>query len=254
MLIVCPSCASEYAIDPAKIGLEGRTVRCAACRSTWFVALETDGIGADEPDFAEPEPDDFGLEEAPPISVEARTGREPSQDLGRKPQPLAPGQSPVKRPGGRLGPFAAFPLGVIAGLLVLVAATLIVARAKVVHLFPQTARLYALAHLPVNLRGLEFRNVKSELVGTGSEAVLEVEGDIANVTRRPASVPPIEIALRNGDGHALYTWTNDPPRQTLDGTETARFRARLASPPAEGRQVFVRFAPASGDLVVARSP
>ena len=38
MLIVCPSCASEYTIDPEKLGADGRTVRCALCRDTWFAA------------------------------------------------------------------------------------------------------------------------------------------------------------------------------------------------------------------------
>jgi len=40
MLIVCPSCASEYMIEPAQIGADGRMVRCAACRDTFFVAGE----------------------------------------------------------------------------------------------------------------------------------------------------------------------------------------------------------------------
>jgi predicted Zn finger-like uncharacterized protein len=38
MLIVCPSCASEYTIDPATLGADGRTVRCAICRDTWSAA------------------------------------------------------------------------------------------------------------------------------------------------------------------------------------------------------------------------
>lgn len=37
MLIVCPSCATSYMIDPASVGANGRAVRCARCRSTWFV-------------------------------------------------------------------------------------------------------------------------------------------------------------------------------------------------------------------------
>ena len=36
MLIVCPSCATSYMIDPASVGSGGRTVRCARCRTTWF--------------------------------------------------------------------------------------------------------------------------------------------------------------------------------------------------------------------------
>ena len=36
MLIVCPSCATSYMIDPATLGPAGRSVRCARCKTTWF--------------------------------------------------------------------------------------------------------------------------------------------------------------------------------------------------------------------------
>src|SRR5215207_5786490 len=54
MLIVCPSCASEYMIDPGRLGAEGRTVRCASCKSTWFVTPEAEETSASEapPDLA----------------------------------------------------------------------------------------------------------------------------------------------------------------------------------------------------------
>ncbi len=38
MLIVCPSCATSYMIDPASFGAAGRTVRCARCKATWFAS------------------------------------------------------------------------------------------------------------------------------------------------------------------------------------------------------------------------
>lgn len=37
MLIVCPSCASSYMIDPAAVGAAGRIVRCARCKASWHV-------------------------------------------------------------------------------------------------------------------------------------------------------------------------------------------------------------------------
>lgn len=36
MLIVCPTCATSYMIDPATVGPSGRAVRCARCKATWF--------------------------------------------------------------------------------------------------------------------------------------------------------------------------------------------------------------------------
>lgn len=41
MLIVCPSCATSYMIDPASVGSGGRMVRCARCRTTWFAGAAT---------------------------------------------------------------------------------------------------------------------------------------------------------------------------------------------------------------------
>jgi predicted Zn finger-like uncharacterized protein len=36
MLIACPSCSTSYMAEPASLGLAGRTVRCARCKTTWF--------------------------------------------------------------------------------------------------------------------------------------------------------------------------------------------------------------------------
>ena len=36
MLIVCPTCATSYVIEPASVGPAGRTVRCARCKMTWY--------------------------------------------------------------------------------------------------------------------------------------------------------------------------------------------------------------------------
>ena|SRR5579885_2425867 len=38
MLIVCPNCTTSYKIDPASLGEDGRTVRCARCKATWFAS------------------------------------------------------------------------------------------------------------------------------------------------------------------------------------------------------------------------
>ena len=37
MLIVCPSCASQYELGEAKLGPEGRKVGCAGCKTAWHV-------------------------------------------------------------------------------------------------------------------------------------------------------------------------------------------------------------------------
>jgi predicted Zn finger-like uncharacterized protein len=244
MLIVCPSCASEYMIDPGRLGAEGRTVRCAGCKSTWFVAPEVEdtssaAAGADGRIGNDDAPD--GWDDAPAAPSGEPAFRSEADERDAWIQAAKSGR--VEARNGRVSRLSAFagPLLILA--VVCGTGAALWGRAQVVRMVPVTAAIYAGIGLPVNLRGLEFRDVRSELAGAGADMVLVVEGAIANISGRDAAVPPIEIGLKAAEGQMLYTWSNDPPRQSLTDGEVVPFRARLAAPPGEARQVLVRFAP-----------
>jgi predicted Zn finger-like uncharacterized protein len=251
MVIVCPSCASEYIIDPARLGAGGRTVRCANCRTTWFVTAEEAGADAASSDFlSQPDWDkaDRAAEAGPerlsdytadaPKVTAAGAGKERAFSFAK----LASSRLP------RRAAVAIVTIGCFALPFLVVGS-----RARVVEALPGAAKLYAGVGLPVNLRGLEFRGMKSELVAAGTDITLVVEGEVVNITGRDATVPPIEISVRGAEGQMLYTWTNEAPRAVLGPSETASFRARLTSPPEGARHVLVHFAARSdGAAAVSR--
>ena len=68
-------------------------------------------------------------------------------------------------------------------------------RATVVRHFPQTASLFSMLGMPVNLRGLIFQDVKSRSEFHDGVMVLVVEGVIVNLTRNTLEVPRLRFAL-----------------------------------------------------------
>jgi predicted Zn finger-like uncharacterized protein len=128
-------------------------------------------------------------------------------------------------------------------ILVLAAAlaSLLHWREGVVRILPQTASLFSAIGLPVNLRGVSFDAVKTSVESQDGVMVLVVQGMIANLTRKPLDVPRLRFAVRNGAGYEVYAWTALPTQPVLGPGDSAPFRSRLASPPADGQDVIVRF-------------
>jgi predicted Zn finger-like uncharacterized protein len=269
MLIVCPTCATAYQITPAALGA-GRTVRCAQCKNAWFATPEPEleealavpaaaGAAGAADDFAQPPVQDvlppappvpdnpFAVADAPPLVPQDP----PGADSASKFDPGVPDQGETiaaNRPRqtsdrqdrpGLLRRLVSLPMLIVVMLAILLGA--LNWRAAVVRHFPQTASLYAAIGLPVNLRGLFFQDVKSRNEFEDGTNVLVVEGTVVNLTTRTLDVPRLRFALRNASGHEVYAWTAQPAKPTLGSGNGLPFRARLASPPADGRDVIVRF-------------
>jgi len=125
--------------------------------------------------------------------------------------------------------------------LILLDLGLIVWRAEIVRLAPQTASLYGAIGLPVNLRGLLIGNVTTEMGTAEGVQVLLIQGRILSTAKRTVEVPRLRFAVLNGSGNEIYTWTALPTRSLLSPGETLAFQSRLASPPPETQEVLVRF-------------
>jgi predicted Zn finger-like uncharacterized protein len=88
MIIACPACATRYVVPDSAIGVDGRTVRCAKCKHSWFQEgpvlelpqeaqiVEHEPIVWPHPAPSPPPPAEPELEPAPPAAPdpEARPG------------------------------------------------------------------------------------------------------------------------------------------------------------------------------------
>lgn len=135
--------------------------------------------------------------------------------------------------------FAGLPTACAAmGALVL---ALIIWRADVVRLLPQTAGFYQLIGLDVNLRGLSFKDVKITRETVEGKPVLVIEGMIVGETHKSVELPRLRFSVLDAQGTEVYAWNAVLEQQVLKPGEKAWFKSRLASPPPEGRHIDIRF-------------
>jgi hypothetical protein len=120
-------------------------------------------------------------------------------------------------------------------------AALLIWRVDMVRLMPQTAAFYQAAGLNVNVRGLAFKDVKVSSETVDGKAVLVIEGLIVSETRTPTAMPRLRFIVRDDHGTEIYAWSAVLEQPGLNPGDKAWFRSRLASPPAEGRSIDVRF-------------
>jgi predicted Zn finger-like uncharacterized protein len=144
----------------------------------------------------------------------------------------------------RLPPIPGMPrisLPVACAAMGALALALVIWRAEMVRLLPQTANFYQMVGLDVNLRGLAFKDIKITNETVDGKLVLVIEGIIVGETKKPVELPRLRFSVRDEQGAEIYAWNAVLEQPVLMPGERAYFKSRLASPPPEGRNIDVRF-------------
>jgi predicted Zn finger-like uncharacterized protein len=240
--------AAAQSADPtsaAATGDDDRPVQSALEPPISADAGET--AGAAVPDDATYEPPTPALDEIP-ISIEDAPPLQPEPEESPGPAVIAFDQSlgdietvAARREREARRRRLRIPLPLLVFVMAAICVALIALRKDVVRHLPQMAQLYASIGLPVNLRGLEFAGLKVEAEMHEGIPVLVIEGSIVSKASMPVDVPRLHFALRNAAGVEVYSWTALPSQSVLEPGQSLPFRSRLASPPADGHDVQVRF-------------
>jgi len=93
MQIACPACQTRYSVPDGAIGPEGRTVRCAKCRHSWF---EKPG---EQPEGVDPAPADAPAPVPPAPAAPTTGGWEEAGDQTPVSQPKPAEAGPAPTPG-----------------------------------------------------------------------------------------------------------------------------------------------------------
>lgn len=212
MIIQCPACSTRYVVPDTAIGVDGRTVRCAKCKHSWF----QDGAELDVPPQEAapppPAPEPDIAEEEPPVPP----AHEPAPEPKPEPEPPVPQHSPFdaappfrpRRNWMKIWTWAA-------GIFFVFAAAIIFAVSfwGLPDWVPVTQPDFAVGEPDLQLDFPLDQQEKREM--PGGQEYFAVNGTITNVGSQARDVPSILLVLRDARERKVFELEIIPEQSTL---------------------------------------
>lgn len=256
MIITCPACSTRYVVPDSAIAAEGRTVRCAKCRHSWFEdGLPTVAASPPAPAPAPPRPQPPEPEATQPVVPEPQ-----SASTAFEPPPFdeTPAPSPVVAPAYEENnavsqfehepPFRrrrnALRLWTYAGIVfAVVVAALIVAVSYwgLPAWVPVSRPTFAAAQADLQLDFPADQQERRQLPD-GTE-YFGASGSITNIGSVARNVPPILIVLRDGHDRIVYSWEVYPPKRSLAPGESMTVNQAVTDVPRSAKVAEIGWKP-----------
>jgi predicted Zn finger-like uncharacterized protein len=256
MIISCPACSTRYVVPDSAIPAEGRTVRCAKCRHSWFQdsapldLAEMPAAAPEEPKAESPasEPRVPQDNATSPFGETERVGldRTPSEPDERDAEIPADEDTPShfdheppfrrRRNTLRLLTYAGVVFAAIAAALIVA-----VSHFGLPDWVPVNRPTFGAAQADLQLDFPPERQERRQLPN-GSE-FFGASGTITNTGSTARDVPPILIVLRDARDRIVYSWEVYPPKRTLAPGETMAVNEGVTDVPRSARVAEIGWKP-----------
>jgi predicted Zn finger-like uncharacterized protein len=242
MILSCPACNTRYLVPDTAIGADGRQVRCASCKHSWFVEPPVLDLGtAAEADSAAAPPPP-----PPPVPIPAAVapaqGWQVPEPEADEDGPDAFAYAPPFRP--RVNRTRRWTIAAISAAIVLVAGI------GAIQYFG-TPTLAARLGLPVGTTDVPLllevpRKPERRTLENGNE-LFAISGRVLNPTDSAQRIPDILAELRDSQGRIVYSWSITPPRRTVGPKGSVEFNSAEVDVPKGAKALNLSFSGAASD-------